>query len=76
MTCRLIDLAPVILWLLMFKACENFGISKIEFLNFSGTEKIKQNKKKTKKHLKPSKPVNESLLKQFQQKSNIFLVLH
>ena len=48
MTCRLIDLAPVILWLLMFKACENFGISKIEFLNFSGTERIKQNKKKKK----------------------------
>ena len=49
MTCRLIDLAPVILWLLMFKACENFGISKIEFLNFSGTERIKQNNNNKKK---------------------------
>ena len=27
----------------MFKVCGIFGISKIEFLNFSGTERVKRN---------------------------------
>ena len=29
----------------MFKVCEIIGFSKIEFINFSGTEKVKQNLK-------------------------------
>ena len=32
----------------MFKVCGIIGISKIEFFNFSGTEKVKQNQKKLK----------------------------
>ena len=46
MVCRLRDFALVVPKLLMFKVCVIIGISKIEFLNFSGTERIKQNKKK------------------------------
>ena len=37
----LIDFATVILQLFMFKVQRNFGISKIQLLNFSGTEKVK-----------------------------------
>ena len=48
MVCRLRDFALVVSKLLMFKVCVIIGISKIEFLNFSGTERIKQNKKKLK----------------------------
>ena len=48
MVCRLIDFALVVLMLLMFKACVIIGISKIEFFNFSGTERVKQNKKNLK----------------------------
>ena len=40
MVCRLIDFAPVALWLLMVKFCGIIGISKIEFFNFSGTERV------------------------------------
>ena len=29
-----------VLWLLMFKLCGVFGISKIEFFNFSSTERV------------------------------------
>ena len=43
MVCRLIDFALVVLKLLMFKVCEIIGISKIEFFNFSGTERVKKN---------------------------------
>ena len=32
----------------MFKVCGFIGISKIEFFNFSGTERVKQNQKKLK----------------------------
>ena len=38
--CKLIDLALVVLKLLIFKFCGIIGISKIEFFNFSGNEKI------------------------------------
>ena len=38
MFCRLIDFAPMVLELLMFKVCGIIGISKIKFFNFSGTE--------------------------------------
>ena len=40
MVCRLMDFAFVVLKLLMFKVCGIIGISKIEFINFSGTEKV------------------------------------
>ena len=40
MTSNLIDFALVVLWLFMFKDCGIIGISKIEFFNSSGTEKI------------------------------------
>ena len=33
---------------MMFKACGIIGISKTEFLNFSGTERAKQNQNKLK----------------------------
>ena len=40
MVCRLIDIALVVLKLLMFKVCEIIGISKIEFFNFLGNERV------------------------------------
>ena len=40
MVCRLIDIALVVLKLLMFKVCEIIGISKIEFFNFFGNERV------------------------------------
>ena len=43
MVCRLIDFPLVVLKLLMFKVCVIIGISKIEFFNFSGTERVKKN---------------------------------
>ena len=45
----LIDFAVLVPTLLMFKVCRIIGISKNEFFNFSGTERIKDNKQKTKK---------------------------
>ena len=42
MVCRLIDFALVVLKLLIFKICGIIGISKIEFFDFSGTERVKQ----------------------------------
>ena len=39
MVCRLIDFVLLVLKLLMFKVCVIIGISKMEFFNFSGTEK-------------------------------------
>ena len=41
----LIDFILVVLKLLMFKLRVIIGISKIELLNFSGTERVKQNEK-------------------------------
>ena len=40
MVCRLIDFALLVLKLLMFKVCVIIGISKMEFFNFSGTERV------------------------------------
>ena len=48
MITRLIDFAFVVFQLLMFKVCGIIGISKIEFFNFFGTERVKQNQKKLK----------------------------
>ena len=45
MVCRLIDFALLPLNLLIFEVCGIIGISKIEFLNFFGTERVKQNLK-------------------------------
>ena len=42
MVCGLIDFVLVVVELLMFKVCGIIGISKIEFFNFSGTERVKQ----------------------------------
>ena len=41
MVCWLIDFALVVLKLVMFKVCVIIGISKIEFFNISGTERVK-----------------------------------
>ena len=41
MISRLTSFALVFLWLLMINVCGIIGISKIEFFNFSGTEKVK-----------------------------------
>ena len=46
MVCRLVDITLVVLKLLMFKVGGIIGISKIQFLNFSGTDRVKQNQKK------------------------------
>ena len=46
MVFRLIDFAPVVLKLRMFKVCGITGISKIEFFNFFRTERVKPNQKK------------------------------
>ena len=40
MILRLIDFALVVLQLLMFKVYRIIGISKIEFFNFSGTDRV------------------------------------
>ena len=56
----------------MPKVCGIIGILKIEFFSFSGTERIKQNRKKVKYHSKPRKLVRKLLFKQFQQKPCIF----
>ena len=45
---RLTDVALVIVQLLMFKVYGNFGASKIEFFNFSRTERVKGSKKASK----------------------------
>ena len=37
---RLIDFALVVLKLLMFKVCAIIDFSKIEFFDFSGTERV------------------------------------
>ena len=36
------DFAIVVLYLLMFNVCGIIGIPKIEFFNFSGTERVKK----------------------------------
>ena len=42
---RLIGFAFVVLKLLVFKVCGIIGISKIEFFNFSDTERVKKKSK-------------------------------
>ena len=42
MISRLIDVAVVVLWLLMFKVSGIIGISKTKFFNFSGTERVNE----------------------------------
>ena len=61
MVCRLIKFALLVLKLLMLKVCVIIGISKIEFFNFSGTGRVKQNQKNFKNHSKPPKLVSQSL---------------
>ena len=51
MVYRLIDFALVVLKLLINQVSVITGISKIEFFNFSGTERIKQSQKKKKKKI-------------------------
>ena len=46
MVCRLIDFSLLVLKLLVFKVCGTTDILKIEFFNFYGTERVKQNQKK------------------------------
>ena len=43
MVCELIDFALLVLKLLAFKVCGTIGISKIEFFNFYGSKRVKQN---------------------------------
>ena len=45
MVCKFIDFALVVFKLLMFKIFGIIGISKVEFFDFSGTERVKQNQK-------------------------------
>ena len=40
MVCRLIDFAPVVLKLLIFKVCGIIGISEMEFFSYSGNESV------------------------------------
>ena len=75
MVCRLIDFAVVVLELLVFKVCRITGISKIEFHIFPVLKGLNKTKK-IKNHSKPPRLVSQSLFKQFQQISNIFLVFH
>ena len=46
MISKLIDVGLKFLWLLMFKIFGIIGVPKIEFFNFSGTERVKQSNKK------------------------------
>ena len=55
MACSLIDFALVVLKLFMLKVCRTIGFSKVDSSNSSGTERVKQNKKKSKNHAKPAK---------------------
>ena len=56
MICQSIDFALVVLLLLMFEVYGNIGILKIEFFNFAGTERVKQNQKKLKNIQISTKP--------------------
>ena len=40
MVCRLIDFAPVVLKLLIFKVCGIIGISEMELSSYSGNERV------------------------------------
>ena len=62
MVCRLRDFAIAVFKLLMFKVCGIIGIFKIEFFNFFGTERVKQNQK-FKNHSKPPTFASKSFFK-------------
>ena len=62
MVYRLVDFALVVLKLLMFKVYGIIRISKINFLNFSGTEGVKKSKI-WKNHSDPPKLVGQTLFK-------------
>ena len=56
MICKSIDVALVVLLLLMFEVYRNIGILKIEFFNFAGTGRVKQNQNKLKNIQISTKP--------------------
>lgn len=62
----LIDLVPIVHYLLIFKVCEIMGISKIKFFNFFLNESVEQNKQ-IKNQWKQFNLVTKSFLKQFQK---------
>ena len=45
MMSRLIDFELTVLWLIMFKVCGIIEVTKIEFFNYSRTERVKRNQK-------------------------------
>ena len=45
MMSRLIDFELTVLWLIMFKVCGIIEVTKIEFFNYSQTERVKRNQK-------------------------------
>ena len=61
MTSRLIDFALAVHQLLAIKIYGIIEILKIEIFSFSGTEKVKQNLKRIKKHSKLPSLVIQSL---------------
>ena len=48
----------------MCNVCGVIGISKIDFSNFSSTERVKENKNEMKNKFKPPMLVKQSFLKQ------------
>ena len=42
---RLIDIDLMVLYLFMFKVCGIIKVTKIEFFNYSRTERVKRNQK-------------------------------
>ena len=55
---QFIDFPLVAFTLLIFMVCVIIGISQIEFFNFFGIERVKQNQKKLKNYSKPHKLIN------------------
>ena len=74
-TCRFMDLAFVVLKFLMLNVCGIIGILKIDFLNFSDTERFKQNKK-NQKPFKASQACKSITFQVISTKSEYFLVFH
>ena len=69
----MINFAPFVLKVLMFKVCGIMGISKIEYFNFYSTERVfKKLKKENKNHSKSLNLVSPSLFEQYQKIWNIF----
>ena len=69
------DLAFVVLKFLMLNVCGIIGILKIDFLNFSDTERFKQNKK-NQKPFKASQACKSITFQVISTKSEYFLVFH